>query len=208
MKTTKPKLIIFASGSATGGGSGFEKLVEAQKANVLEADIVAVVSNHKNGGVAQRAKRLGVSFIYFKGPYTDTAYQRIIKDTGAEWTALSGWLKLVKGLNPKKTFNIHPALLSYKNGVFGGRGMWGHHVHEAVKKELDKKELSQSGFTMHFVNSEYDKGQIIFEKTVPLTVDMSAEEIGKAVNALEHKWQAILTNKIIHNKIETDRCSR
>ena len=67
---SRPKLFIFASGTATGGGSGFEKLVTASRNGVLDADIVGVVSNHEHGGVRERAERLGVPFFYFPGPYT------------------------------------------------------------------------------------------------------------------------------------------
>ena len=61
----KPKLIIFASGRKEGGGSGFENLVEAAKAGTLDAEIVALVSNHEHGGVRERAERLGIPFVHF-----------------------------------------------------------------------------------------------------------------------------------------------
>ncbi len=205
----KPKLIVFASGSESGGGSGFENLVNSTrlggstpKSTVLDAEIVAVVSNHKHGGVRQRADRLGVPFIYFGGPYTAENYQKIVQDSGAEWVTLSGWLKKVKGLAPSKTFNIHPALLSQLGGKFGGRGLWGHHVHEAVKEALDAGEIAESGITMHFVSEEYDRGPIFFEHKVPLRKGMTTDEIAQAVNKAEHKWQPIITNKVIHGEIK------
>ena len=140
---TKPRLIIFASGTKDAGGSGFENLVEATKSSVLDAEIVAIVSSNEYGGVRERASRLGVPFVYFSGSYDAEHYQKVIAETGAEWVALSGWLKLVKGLDPTKTFNIHPALLSQLGGRFGGEGMWGHRVHEAVKEALDKGEIKE-----------------------------------------------------------------
>lgn len=200
----KPKLIVFASGSAEGGGSGFENLVTATKGGVLDADIVAVVSNHEHGGVEERAKRLGVPFIYFPGPYDAEQYRMIIAQTGAQWIALSGWLKLVKGLDPQKTFNVHPALLSQLWGRFGGPGMWGHHVHEAVKKALDAGEITESGFTMHFVTDAIDGGPAFFEQRVPLQAGMSADEIAHAVNIAEHEWQPKITNMVVHGKISWD----
>src|SRR3990167_10927571 len=147
----KPKIIVFASGTKEGGGSGFENLVEATKSGVLDAEIVAIVSSNEYGGVRVRASRLGIPFIYFSGSYDPEHYQKVVADSGAEWAALSGWLKLVKGLDPTKTFNIHPALLSQLGGRFGGEGMWGHHVHEAVKAALDAGEIKESGCSMHFV---------------------------------------------------------
>lgn len=210
--SSRPKLIIFASGSKTGAGSGFEKLVEATKpqqrgeASLLDAEIVAVVSNHKNGGVRERADRLGIPFIHFNCRTSDVLqleeyYRKIVKESGAEWVALSGWLKMVKGLDPSKTFNIHPALLSQLGGRFGGPGMWGHHVHEAVKEVLDRGEITESGLTMHFVTDEYDRGPAFFEYKVPLSKGMSADQIGELVNKAEHQWQPIITNKIIHGEI-------
>ncbi len=204
----KPKLIIFASGTKDGGGSGFEKLVEASCSTVLDADIVAVVSNHEHGGVRQRAERLSIPFRYFKpegGPLAQAAgYQRIVRETGAEWVALSGWLKLVLGLDPRRTFNIHPALLSALAGRFGGKGMYGHHVHEAVEQAHDEGEIDESGFSMHFVTNEYDRGPVFAEIREPLHRGMTADEIDKVVNALEHAWQPLLTNLVVHGEISWD----
>ncbi|MDP2648433.1 MAG: formyltransferase family protein, partial [bacterium] len=195
-----------------GGGSGFENLVQASHAGVLDADIVAVVSNHEHGCVRARAERLGIPFIYFPGPYDAEHYSNILQNIGIEkselWVALSGWLKHVKGLDSQKTFNIHPALLSHPPaggcGRFGGKGMYGMHIHEAVKAALDAGEISESGFTMHFVTDEYDRGPAFFEHRVPLHQGMSAEEIAKAVNAAEHEWQPKITNMVVHGQIRWD----
>ena len=210
----KPKLIVFASGTKDGGGSGFENLATSKD---LDAEIVAVVSNHEHGGVRERAERLGIPFIYFPGPYDAEQYQKIVaKAFGAEpaplegeaslmgWVALSGWLRHVSGLDPARTFNIHPALLSFQNGRFGGKGMYGHHIHEAVKQALDAGEISESGFTMHFVTEEHDRGPAFFEYRVPLQKGMSAEEIAKAVNSAEHEWQPKITNLVVRGKIKWD----
>jgi phosphoribosylglycinamide formyltransferase 1 len=205
----QPKLIIFASGekepfSEKGGGSGFANLKKAQQSGMLNANIVGVVSNNDHGGVRYRAEQLDVPFIHFQKPWDTESYQRIVRDSEAEWVALSGWLKLVTGLDPKKTFNIHPALLSQLGGRFGGEGMYGHHVHEAVKKALDAGEITESGFTMHFVTAEYDRGPVFAEVRVPLRRGMTAEEIGGAVNTAEHQFQPMLTDLVIHGEISWD----
>src|SRR3989344_5500375 len=110
----RPKLLVFASGKKNDGGSGFENLVKATKTGVLDVDIVGVVSNHEYGGVRERAERLGAPFIYFPGPYDAEHYSNILQNIGIPagelWAALSGWLRKVEGLDPRKTFNIHPAL--------------------------------------------------------------------------------------------------
>lgn len=207
-----PKLIVFASGTKDGGGSGFENLVHARERGELDAEIVAVVSNHEHGGVRQRADRLGIPFIHFDPPrehshipkYVSMSYREIVEQSGAEWTALSGWLKRVEGLDPSKTFNIHPALLSFQSGRFGGPGLYGHRVHDAVKAALDAGEITESGFTMHFTTAEYDRGPIFFERRVPLTPEMSADDIAKAVNSEEHRWQPKITNLVVHREIRWD----
>ena len=214
---SKPKLIIFASGKRSGGGSGFENLVHATRLRPgsgeasLDADIVAVVSNHERGGVHERAMQLGVPFIYFDPAAhsnvlqnVGSSYQEIVGKSGAEWVALSGWLRQVQGLDPRKTFNIHPALLSQLGGKFGGHGMYGNHIHEAVKTAFDSGEITESGFTMHFVTDEMDRGPAFFEKRVHLKQGMTVEEIAKTVNDAEHQWQPKLTNLVVHGEIRWD----
>src|SRR6185436_812047 len=93
-----PKILTWATGGVKDGGSGFENLVGEARDGELEAEIVGVVSNHAEGGVYQRAKRLNIPFIHFPGPWTAEEYKRIAKESGAEWHALSGWVKLVTGL--------------------------------------------------------------------------------------------------------------
>ena len=200
----RPKLIVFASGTKDSGGSGFENLIEATKSGVLDAEIVAIVSSNEYGGARERAQRLGIPFVYFSGSYDPEHPRRVVADYEAELIALSGWLKLVKGLDPTKTFNVHPALLSQLGGRFGGEGMWGHRVHEAVKAALDAGEITESGLSMHFVTDEYDRGPVFFEHRIPLQKGMSADDIAKAVNEAEHEWQPKITNMVVHGEIRWD----
>ncbi|MHB1086688.1 MAG: formyltransferase family protein [Minisyncoccota bacterium] len=215
---TRPKLVVFASGTANAGGTGFENLVEHSRGGDLEADIVAVVSNHEHGGVRTRAERLGIPLVYFPGPYDAQNYSSILsffaeaskdgRHTAIEkselWVALSGWLKKVEGLNPCRTFNIHPALLSFDHGRFGGKGMYGHRMHEAVKSALDAGEISESGFSMHFTTDEYDRGPVFFEHRVALAKGKSADDIAQKVNEAEHEWQPRITNMVVHGEIAWD----
>ncbi|OGG45337.1 hypothetical protein A2673_00325 [Candidatus Kaiserbacteria bacterium RIFCSPHIGHO2_01_FULL_50_13] len=244
----KPKLVVFSSGTKTGGpssrsselwprkggGSGFENLVQWSRtsADSTQTDsekyeVVAVVSNHEHGDVRERAGRLGVPFVYFEpknyshvlenmrtesGEGVSDEYRRIVRESEAEWVALSGWLKKVEGPNPQKTFNIHPALLSQRGGPFdrlrasrfGGHGMYGRRVHEAVKRALDTGEITETGVSMHFVTDEYDRGPVFFEHKVPLQKGMSADDIAKAVNKAEHEWQPKITNLVVHGQIHWD----
>ena len=200
----KPNIIVFASGTKDGGGSGFKNLVLASQKGVLDATIVAVVSNHQNGGVSRYARELGIPFIYFSDAQDASSYRQIVENTGTTWVALSGWLKKVVGLDPRRTFNIHPALLTQLSGRFGGKGMYGIRVHKAVQEALLQSEINCSGASMHFVSDEYDKGPIFFEKAVELKPGATAEEIQCKVQQVEHKMQPQITNLVVHGKIAWD----
>lgn len=203
---SKPRVLVFASGTEDAGGSGFANLVKYARSPLcsLDCTVVAVVSNHATGGVCRHALKLGVPFIHFNGPYTRAAYADIVFTTGAEWVALSGWLKRVSGLDSRRTFNVHPALLSSCNGRFGGEEMYGTEVHRAVHAALHNDEITHSGVSMHFITDEYDAGPVFFEHAVPLQKGMTVPMIQKKVHALEHHWQPRITNLVIHGKITWD----
>ncbi len=186
-----------ASGSKTGGGSGFENLVKASRLGIIDAAIF-VISNHEHGGVRERADRLGVPFTYFPGPWTAENYRRVTE--GADHIALSGWLKMVYGLDPRTTFNIHPGPLPR----FGGPGLYGHHVHEAVISAYRKGEITESAVTMHFVDGVYDGGPPFFEKKVEIRPDDTPESLQIRVNMVEHEFQPMVTDAVIKGHIGWD----
>lgn len=196
-----PKVLVFASGGKEGGGTGFQNLVEWSRANPNTFEVVGVVSNNENGGVKKRADSLGVPFMYFNG---EGNYSIVAKNSGAEWFALSGWLKMVKGLDPKRTFNIHPALLSVSSGRFGGAGMWGPRVLDAVYDALQSGELSEFGVSMHFVTDEYDRGPAFFEYRIPYQKGITKETVGELVHTAEHEFQPKITNLVVHGQISWD----
>ena len=193
----KQRLLIFASGTATGGGSGFENLVRKAWDGVLNAHIAGVVSHHKYGGVRMRADLLGVPFVHFEAPWSADRYRGIARAMKADFFALSGWLKQVAGLPPERTMNIHPGPLP----AFGGNGMYGHHVHEAVIAAFARDEVTHTEICMHFVTEEYDRGPIFFRLKIPLRNDDTAETLAARVNALEHTWQPVITDMVVNRKI-------
>ncbi|MEK9160817.1 MAG: formyltransferase family protein [Patescibacteria group bacterium] len=190
----KPKLIIFASGTKEGGGSGFENLIKHQ----IAADIIGVVSNNEYGGVRERADRLGIPFIYFPAPYTSERYQEIVKD--ADFVALSGWMRLVAGLDPRVTFNIHPGPLP----EFGGKGLYGNFVHEAVLKAYHEGRVTHSAVSMHFVTPEFDEGPTFFRSPVPILPDDTPATLAERVNQAEHEWQPKITDQVVSGEISWD----
>src|SRR5687767_6849599 len=102
-----PKLLIFASGTEEGGGSGFRLLAEAARAGKLRAEIVGAVSQHRDGGTRRIAGSFGIPFVHFPDLWNEERYRLAVETRGAEWCALSGWTKLAAGLDPRTTFNIH-----------------------------------------------------------------------------------------------------
>ena len=209
-KVTRSRIVVLASGTAKGGGSGFRELVEYSSTvpAVLDADIVGVASNHANGGVRKYADALGIKFIHLPTPVTAKAYQALVKYFNADYVMCSGWLFPVSGLDPARTLNIHPALLPR----FGGQGMWGHHVHEAVMAAYDRCEIIQSGVTIHFVTDfeeqkaggvkdPYDKGPIICYFPVKIRFEDTPESLAVHVNEVERFVQSRVLNLIVHGEI-------
>lgn len=192
-------IVVFASGSKDGGGSGFANLVASTKQGILQANIAAVVSNHRTGGVYKHALHYGIPFLHLE-TFEATQYQQIIADFGADFTCLSGWLKLVQGLDPAKTINIHPGPLPQ----FGGKRMYGHYVHEAVIEAFERGEQQYSCVTMHFVDPAYDRGPSFFEMRVPIKEGYTAETLAARVNEAEHMWQPFITNLVINGYIRLE----
>jgi phosphoribosylglycinamide formyltransferase-1 len=159
-----------------------------------------VVSNHESGGVRKRADRLGVPFLHFPKPWAGEEYKRLAQDTGAEFFALSGWLKRVVGLDPSRTFNIHPGPVP----EFGGDGMYGHHVHEAVMAAHHRGEVTHSAVCMHFTIPAYDRGPLFFRFNVKIREDDTPDSLGDRVNKWEHYWQPQITNLVVHREIYWD----
>ena len=196
----KPKLLIFASGTPEEGGSGFENLVRAAATGKLGAEIVGVVSNHPTGGVSKRALRLRVPFLHFPAPFTAPRCQEIVGVSEPHYVALSGWNKLVLGLDPKTTFNIHPAPLPR----FGGKGMHGIHVHEAVLDAYRKGEIKHSAVTMHFVTEEYDGGPVFFRLPIEIRPEDTPKTLQNRVKNAEHFYQPFVTDLVVRGNIRWD----
>lgn len=197
MNKTRPRVLVFASGSAEGGGSGFQELVEFSRTTppVLNAEIVGVVSNHEFGGVRKKADKLSIPFVFWKGGlYGAAGYQVLVEIFKADYVMCSGWLKLVRGLDPARTINIHPGPLP----EFGGPGLYGHYVHEAVMKAYREGRIRQSAVTMHFVTEEYDRGPIIHQFPVLIRSDDTPETLAARVNEKERAMQSIILNRVVH----------
>lgn len=206
-KMKNAKILVFSTGGKgpNEGGSGFQELVENSRTHhrILESEIVGVVSNYPDGGVSTKAKKLNIPFEFMQPPFDASAYEALVKKHKADYVMLSGWLKLVEGLDAGRTINIHPGLLPGRgqHGQFGGLGKYGHHVHEAVIDAYKEGKITQTGFTIHFVNEKFDTGPIICQVPVLIRPEDTPETIAKRVNEKERAWQSTILNYVIKGEV-------
>ena len=188
----RKRILIFASGN----GTNTQNLIQYVKQDG-SAEVVAVFSNNKNAFVLSRAASLDVKSVSFtkKDLQDPQGVFEQIQQLQPDLIVLAGFLlkfpEHIIAAYPKKVINIHPALLP----KFGGKGMYGMHVHKAV---VAQKE-SITGITIHYVTKEYDKGAIIFQKSVPITASDTPKDVAAKVHLLEHEWLPKITLKILTN---------
>ena len=172
-------IVIFASGT----GSNAEKIIHYFKKH-SSISVVAVFSNNENAKVIEKAKILKVPTVTFSKDelYGDFVIFKL-NAFNPDLIVLAGFLwkfpEPIIAKYPNQIINIHPALLP----KYGGKGMYGKQVHQAV---LENHE-TETGITIHFVNEQYDQGRIIFQKSVSIIDCSSAEDIATKVHELEHR---------------------
>ena len=190
----KVKIAIFASG----GGSNAEKIIGYFRNNAT-IEVSLIVSNKVDAGVLKIAALNNInSLIITKRSFSQTnEIIDMLKSLQIDMVVLAGFLWLVPihfvEAFPNKILNIHPSLLP----KYGGKGMYGHHVHEAVKANQDK----ESGMTIHLVNEKFDDGDIIFQEKCAIDAKMDASEIAAEVLKLEHTYYPQIIEEFIKNKI-------
>jgi phosphoribosylglycinamide formyltransferase-1 len=173
------KIAIFASGS----GTNAENIINFFKEN-KKIEISLIFSNNKNAYVIQRAINHNIKYHIFSRPdfYNSDNILKILKEKEINFIVLAGFLWLIPDnlINEyhNKIINIHPALLP----KYGGKGMYGMKVHEEVVKNKE----SESGITIHYVNTEYDKGDIIFQAKCPVLPNDKPEDVANKVHELEY----------------------
>ena len=164
----------------SGGGTNLQTLLDAFHDSPI-ARIARVISNRPDAGALERARRAGVPTTVLKDAGDPAELHAALAD--AQLVVLAGYLKLI---HPSvvarfrgRMINIHPALLP----DFGGPGMYGHHVHEAVLAS----GATESGATVHFVDEEFDRGAIIAQERVPVKPDDTPEALAARVLKAEHR---------------------
>ena len=196
MEKSLKHLVIFASGAGSNAKSIIDFFKQTNKARVA-----LIVCNNPDAGVITIAENEKIPVLLIsKKHFLENGYLPEIKNYDPDLIILAGFLwkipeALIKAF-PRKIVNIHPALLP----GFGGKGMYGMAVHEAVIKARE----NQSGITIHFVDEFYDNGKIIFQATCPVHENDTAELLAQRIHALEYEYFPKVIEKLIAKRIKTD----
>lgn len=197
-----PKLII--GFMASHGGSNMQAIIDAIKHGNIYAEAACVISNNSKSGAAERAKNESIPFYHISGQThtTPEEHDNAIIDAfmkhNVNIIVLAGYMKKLSQTVINKwmgrILNIHPALLP----KYGGEGMWGMHVHKAVIQAGEKI----SGATVHIVNSEYDRGEILAQSKVKVLPEDTPESLAAKVLEKEHTLYPMVLQKIAEGVIK------
>ena len=190
------KIIVFASGS----GTNAENIIK-YFAKTKIASVVSVFTNNASAKVIERAKNHQIPVeIFSKNELLERNVLQKIQEIDPDLIVLAGFLlKFPENIiekYPNKIINIHPALLPN----YGGKGMYGMHIHRAIVNNKEK----ETGISIHYVNENYDEGGIIFQKNIALTEEDTPETVAEKIHELEQKYfpeiiQAVLEDSTKEN---------
>ena len=183
-------IAIFASGA----GTNARKIIEYFENKDLRIKVSLIVCNVPGAGVLEIAEEKGIpSLMINKSDFAANGYVESLKNAGIDFIVLAGFLwkvpEVLVRAYPKAIINIHPALLP----KYGGKGMYGARVHEAVIAAGEK----ESGITIHWVNEHYDEGAIIFQAKCSIDANDTADTLANKIHALEHAHFAITIEKLL-----------
>ncbi|MDY5858402.1 MAG: phosphoribosylglycinamide formyltransferase [Porphyromonas sp.] len=184
---------------ASGSGTNAEAIVDYFSSN-NSIQVVCIISNKANAGVLDRAQRLGIPAYVFSNIEMREGIRplTLLSELGVNLVVLAGYLNLISEpwleAYPDRIINIHPALLPR----YGGKGMYGQHVHEAV---IAARE-AQSGITIHLINERYDEGRFLLQATCPVFPSDTPESLAQRIHTLEHRfYPSTIEQFILHELI-------
>jgi phosphoribosylglycinamide formyltransferase-1 len=185
------KVAVFASGS----GTNAENLINHFSKNV-EINIDCIFTNSSKAGVIERAKRLKVPIVVFnKFEFESGIVLESLKEKGIEFIVLAGFLWLIPesiiSFFRDRIINIHPALLP----LHGGKGFYGNNVHRSV---INSGAII-SGITIHYVNEQFDEGEIIFQAACHVSKTETSETLTQKIHSLEYSYFPVVVEKVIRN---------
>lgn len=186
------KIVIFASGS----GTNAENIIRHFK-NTSTGTVVSVFTNNPKAYVIERAKNLQVpTEIFTKDELNTSKVLQKLNVIQPDLIVLAGFLlkfpEDIIAQYPDKIINIHPALLP----KYGGKGMYGMNVHKAIVENKEK----ETGISIHYVNENYDEGNIIFQKKVTVLVTDTAEVVAEKIHELEQKYFPAIVEEVLNLK--------
>ena len=192
-KRIMKRILIFASGS----GTNAENIIK-YFGNRSTGTVVAVFSNNSNATVLDKAKKLAVPTVIFSKEELNLGKTlQKVNDFQPDLIVLAGFLlKFPENLieaYPNRIINIHPALLP----KFGGKGMYGMHIHKAVVENNER----ETGITIHYVNENYDEGNIIFQESVALSEVDTPESVAVKIHALEQEYFPVIIEKLLTSNL-------
>lgn len=184
---------------ASGNGSNAENLILQQPSDLLQYPLI--ITDNAQAGVLQRAKRLGVeTHVFSRADFREgSAVLQLLQDEKIDAIVLAGFLSRIPQNivehYPSRIINIHPALLPR----FGGKGMYGHFVHEAVLAAGEEV----SGITIHYVDAEYDHGSTLCQATCPVypSVD-TPDSLAERIHHLEHLYYPVAVRQMVQRMKE------
>lgn len=185
------RIAIFASGN----GSNAENIIKHFQEKDRGAEVALVICNRREAGVYERANRLKVPIIHKPKCEINQAegMLEVLKEYDIDFIVLAGFMLMVPDFlleaYPKRIVNIHPSLLP----KYGGKGMHGHHVHEAVVAAGEK----ESGITIHYVNEFCDEGEVIFQAKTPVLPEDSAEDVETKIHQLEKQYFPVIIEEVV-----------
>ena len=192
MKKTIKNIVVFASGSGSNAIKIYEYFQKNQSVNVE-----ALFCNKKSAPVIQKFQNIGIKTIVFeKNKLQDGGVLKTLLNLNPRLIILAGFLlkmpeEIISNFE-NRIINIHPALLP----SYGGKGMYGINIHRSVVENSERF----SGLTIHYVNKDYDKGAIIFQKKVELSKNESAETLYKKILKLEHLHYPQVIEKLLNDE--------
>lgn len=177
---TPVRLAILGSGNGTNAQQISEYFADRH-----DVEVACIIYNKRDAYIARRAENLGIEARYFGRAdfYDNGSVLDYLRQKQVDWVILAGFLWLVPeamlDAYPNRIINIHPALLP----KYGGKGMYGHHVHEAVVAAGER----ESGITIHIVDRHYDRGTTLFQARCTVTPDDTPDSLAAKIHLLEKK---------------------
>ncbi len=178
---------------ASGSGTNAENIIHYTRKNPGVVTVSLIICNRPDAGVIGRAERLGVECLVFSSEEMHLGVRpiQVMQRCQIDLVVLAGYLNLISEpyfqAFPRRILNLHPALLP----LYGGKGMYGHHVHEAVIAHGEKR----TGITIHLVDEQYDHGTTLCQATCPVLPNDTPDTLAERIHRLEYAYYPVVVEQ-------------